>query len=231
MIEVLSFLNFIAITWSMEVMRTVRLLTWSVSGKEHLPPRPQGMVLVVNHIQWHDIPFIGWALPLSHRPWWLAKVEIVNSVFGWWFQMMHVIPVRRGQRDIQAIDRAADAARSGKVVIIFPEGTRSHDGKMLQGRGGTARIALRAGVPIVPMAITGTQKKVFFSTRHITIGKPYYPEVRSNDGNLDKIPAPEMARLTNEIMIKIAELLPAEYHGYYADMMLEHNAQQESSRD
>jgi 1-acyl-sn-glycerol-3-phosphate acyltransferase len=100
---------------------------------------------------------------------------------------------------------------------------------MLQGRGGTARIALRAGVPIVPMAITGTQKKVFFSTRHITIGKPYYPEVLGTDGNLDKIPAPEMARLTNEIMIKIAEQLPGEYHGYYAEMMQERNAQKEQS--
>jgi 1-acyl-sn-glycerol-3-phosphate acyltransferase len=219
MTEVLSLLNFIAITWSMEVLRVFGLLRWSVSGKENLPPRPQGIVLVVNHIQWHDIPFIGWALPLSHRPWWLAKVEIVNSVFGWWFHMMHVIPVRRGQRDIQAIDRAADAARSGKVVIIFPEGTRSHDGKLLQGRGGTARIALRAGVPIVPMAITGTQKSVWFSKRHITIGEPYYPEVRGTDGNLDKIPAPEMARLTNEIMLKIAALLPSEYYGYYTDMM------------
>ncbi|MFM2308175.1 MAG: hypothetical protein RLY87_295 [Chloroflexota bacterium] len=230
MMEVLSLLNFIAITWSMEVMRTFGLLRWSVSGKENLPPRPQGMVLVVNHIQWHDIPFIGWALPLSHRPWWLAKVEIVNSVFGWWFHMMHVIPVRRGQRDIQAIDRAADAARAGKIVIIFPEGTRSHDGKMLQGRGGTARIALRAGVPIVPMAITGTQKSVLFSKRHLTIGTPYYPEVRGTDGNLDKIPAPEMARLTTEIMVKIAELLPVAYHGFYAETMNEYAAQKDQTQ-
>lgn len=231
MMEVLSLLNFIAITWSMEVMRTFGLLRWSVSGKQNLPPRPQGMVLVVNHIQWHDIPFIGWALPLSHRPWWLAKVEIVNSVFGWWFHMMHVIPVRRGQRDIQAIDRAADAARAGKIVIIFPEGTRSHDGKMLQGRGGTARIALRAGVPIVPMAITGTQKGVMFSKRHLTIGAPYYPEVRGTDGNVDKIPAPEMARLTTEIMVKIAELLPAEYHGFYEETMKGHPAQSDNTQE
>ena len=219
MMDFFSLLNFISITWSLEVLRTFGLLRWTVSGKENLPPRPQGMVLVVNHIHWHDIPFIGWALPLSHRPWWLAKVEIVNSAFGWWFHLMHVIPVKRGQRDIQAIDRCADAARSGKVVMIFPEGTRSRDGKMLQGRGGTARIALRAGVPIVPMAITGTQSKLLFSTRHLTIGKPYYPEVRGTDGNTEKIPAPEMARLTEEIMLKICELLPPEYHGYYAEAM------------
>lgn len=219
MMDFFSLLNFISITWSLEVLRTFGLLRWTVSGKENLPPRPQGMVLVVNHIHWHDIPFIGWALPLSHRPWWLAKVEIVNSAFGWWFHLMHVIPVKRGQRDIQAIERCADAARSGKVVMIFPEGTRSRDGKMLQGRGGTARIALRAGVPIVPMAITGTQSKLLFSTRHLTIGKPYYPEVRGIDGNTEKIPAPEMARLTEEIMLKICELLPPEYHGYYAEAM------------
>ncbi|MFN7470228.1 MAG: hypothetical protein ACK5S9_01075, partial [Roseiflexaceae bacterium] len=62
--------------------------------------------------------------------------------------------------------------------------------------------------------------------RHITIGTPYYPEVRGTDGNLDKIPAPEMARLTNEIMLKIAASLPTEYHGFYTEMMQEQSAQQ-----
>lgn len=221
----LSIINFVAITSFIGICNKLRLLNWRVIGTENLPARPQGMVLVCNHIQWHDIPLIGWGLPLSHRPWWLAKVEIVNSLFGRWFKMMQVIPVKRGQRDIQAIDRAADCARNGGVIVIFPEGTRNHTGEMLQGRGGTARIALRGGVPIVPMAIVGTQRKFWFSERQLIIGKPYYPEVREGDANNEKIPANEMSRLTNEIMFKICELLPPEYHGHYRESMQEYQAQ------
>ena len=219
----LSVLNYLAITSFCELCRRLGLLKWSVSGVENLPARPQGVILVANHIHWHDIPLIGWAIPLSHRPWWLAKVEIVNSVFGAWFTMMQVIPVRRGQRDIQALDRTVEVARNGGVVVIFPEGTRSLDGQLLQGRGGTARIALRAGVPIVPIAITGTQRSFWFSQRHIHLGTPDYPQVREgssgSDGNVQRIPTPEMNRLSNEVMLRIAEMLPVEYHGYYAEMM------------
>jgi len=90
---------------------------------------------------------------------------------------------------------------------------------MLQGRGGTARIALRGGVPIVPMAIVGTQRKFWFSKRQLIIGKPYYPEVREGDPTSEKIPASEMSRLTDEIMLKMCELLPPEYHGHYREKM------------
>jgi 1-acyl-sn-glycerol-3-phosphate acyltransferase len=229
--EMLSLLNYMAITSFCELCRRLGLLKWSVSGIENLPARPQGMILVANHIHWHDIPFIGWGLPWSHRPWWLAKVEIVNSVFGAWFTMRQVIPVRRGQRDLQALDRSAEVARNGGIVVIFPEGTRSLDGKLLQGRGGTVRIALRAGVPIVPVAIEGTQRKFWFSKRHLTIGQPYYPEVTqgnvSSDGSVVRIPTPEMNRLSDEVMVRIARMLPAEYHGYYA----EHVAAAESTKE
>ena len=213
----LSFINYFFIISFIEICNRLHLIKWSVSGRENLPARPQGLILAVNHVQWHDIPLIGWAVPLSHRPWWFAKVDLVDGIFGKWFTMMQVIPVRRGQRDIQAIERAAERVADGAVLVIFPEGTRGFDGKLQQGRGGTARIALRAHAQIVPVAIIGNQKKFWFSTRHIHFGKPYTPEIR--EGNLDKIPAPEMARLTNEIMIHIAELLPPELHGYYAEMM------------
>ena len=215
--HMLSFINYFLIISFIEICNRLRLLTWSVSGRENLPPRPQGLILAVNHVHWHDIPLIGWAVPLSHRPWWFAKVDLVDGIFGKWFTMMQVIPVRRGQRDIQAIERAADRVAQGAVLVIFPEGTRGFDGKLQQGRGGTARIALRANAQIVPVAIIGNQRKFWFSTRHLHFGKPYTPEIR--DGNIDKIPAPEMARLTTEIMIHIAQLLPPELHGFYAEEM------------
>lgn len=218
----LSFINYFIIISLIEICNRLRLINWRVSGRENLPPRPQGLVLACNHVQWHDIPMIGWGLPLSHRGWWFAKVEVVDGLFGKWFTLMQVIPVKRGQRDIQAIDRAAEKARDGAVLVVFPEGTRSFDGKLQQGRGGTARIALRAGVPIVPMAFVGNQRKFWFSKRHLIIGKPYYPTV--SDTNSDKIPANEMARLTTEIMVHIGALLPAEFYGVYTNEISEYVA-------
>ncbi len=223
----LSFINYFVIISLMEICNRLRLIDWRVSGRENLPPRPQGLVLACNHVQWHDIPMIGWGLPLSHRGWWFAKVEVVDGLFGKWFTMMQVIPVKRGQRDIQAIDRAAEKVKEGAVLVVFPEGTRSFDGKLQQGRGGTARIALRAGAPIVPMAFVGNQRKFLFSKRHLIIGKPYYPTV--SDPSSDKIPANEMARLTAEIMIHIGDLIPAEFHGYYAAEIAEYQAQSATS--
>ncbi|MCX6016663.1 MAG: lysophospholipid acyltransferase family protein [Chloroflexales bacterium] len=218
----LSFINYFIIISLIEICNRLRLINWRVSGRENLPPRPQGLVLACNHVQWHDIPMIGWGLPLSHRGWWFAKVEVVDGLFGKWFTLMQVIPVKRGQRDIQAIDRAAEKVRDGAVLVVFPEGTRSFDGKLQQGRGGTARIALRAGVPIVPMAFVGNQRKFWFSKRHLIIGKPYYPTV--SDTNSDKIPANEMSRLTTEIMVHIGALLPAEFYGVYTNEISEYVA-------
>jgi 1-acyl-sn-glycerol-3-phosphate acyltransferase len=71
-------------------------------------------------VQWHDIPTIGWGLPLSHRGWWFAKVEVVDGLFGKWFTMMQVIPVKRGQRDIQAIDRAAEKSQRRRGTRRIP---------------------------------------------------------------------------------------------------------------
>lgn len=218
----LSFINYFMIISLMGICNRLGLIDWRVTGRKNLPPRPQGLIVACNHVHWHDIPMIGWGLPLSHRGWWFAKVEVVDGLFGKWFTMMQVVPVKRGQRDIQAIDRAAEKVRNGAVLVVFPEGTRSFDGKLQQGRGGTARIALRAGVPIVPMAIIGNQRKFWFSKRHMIIGEPYYPTV--SDPSSDKIPAPEMARLTTEIMIHIGALMPAELHGVYANEIAEYHA-------
>ena len=75
----LSFINYFVIISLMEICNRLRLIDWRVSGRENLPPRPQGIVLACNHVQWHDIPMIGWGLPLSHRGWWFAKVEVVDG--------------------------------------------------------------------------------------------------------------------------------------------------------
>lgn len=202
-------------------LNIVRLLwwNWKVEGKENLPPRGQGMILAVNHLNWTDIHILGASLPLSHRPWWIAKIEMfLNRAITWWLRQMQVIPIKRGKRDTAAMDASETALREGGVLVVFPEGHRSREGGLLEGRGGAVRLAVRTGVPIVPIAIWGTENGLKGAALrkpiHVKIGKPF-----SMSAPNGKIPWDRMNQLTETMMLHLAELLPPEYWGFYRERM------------
>jgi 1-acyl-sn-glycerol-3-phosphate acyltransferase len=198
---------------------------WKIEGLEHLPPRGQGMVLAINHLHWLDILIIGASLPLSHRPSWIAKSEIFsNRLFTWWLYQMLVIPIRRGQRDVAALGAAEEALGRGVVLVIFPEGHRSRGGELQEGRSGAVRLAMRSGCPIVPIAIWGTEVGVkgvlLRKPIRFSIGKPY---VVSAEG--DKSALNRTSTQTEELMLRIAELMPEAYWGFYRERMLQDGGQ------
>jgi 1-acyl-sn-glycerol-3-phosphate acyltransferase len=197
------------------MLRRLGVLKWSVVGREHLPPKGQPFVLIVNHVKWHDILVVAGTIPLTHIPYWLAKSELFKPVLGWWLTSMQAISVKRGQSDSAALDAAVASLKQNHVMIVFPEGHRSGTGKLQKGRGGAVRMALRAGVPIVPVAIHGVEKGMGAPIT-ITYGKAWQPVSQSGVINIDP---DEMTALTDEMMCRIAEMLPSEYHGYYAEMM------------
>jgi 1-acyl-sn-glycerol-3-phosphate acyltransferase len=208
-------------------LQFVRRLWWSwkVEGLENLPPRGRGMILAINHLHWIDILFIGASLPLSHRPSWIAKVEIfVNRFFAWWFREMMVIPIRRGQRDMAALAAAEEALKRGEVLIIFPEGHRSRSGELQEGRGGAIRLAARTGCPIVPIAVWGTEVglrgAMLRKPLHFRVGQPYVIEMKGS-----KIPWHRMNELTEELMLRIAALMPGQYWGFYRERMAQADGQ------
>lgn len=199
------------------LLRAIGWWRWSVTGLERLPPRASGgMIIAMNHINWLDIPAIGALLPFAYRLSWLAKSELFqNPIVAWWFRQMNVIPIKRGQRDLTALDASVEALRNGAVLLIFPEGHRSRNGVLLPGRGGAVRLAMQAGVPIVPVAVTGTEHGLRGTLRRepvkITIGEPYTIPP-TPDG---KIPPDLMDRLTTEMMQQIAAMLPPAQRGPY----------------
>lgn len=207
-----------AMIWvPLNLLRIIRWWRWSVTGLERLPPRNAGgMIIAMNHIHWLDIPVIGALLPFAYRLSWLAKSELFeNPVVGWWFRQMNVIPIKRGRRDLAALDASADALRNGAVLLIFPEGHRSRNGVMQPGRGGAVRLAMQAGVPIVPVAVTGTEHglrgTLLGKPVRLQIGEPFTVEP-TPDG---KIPPDQMEQLTTMMMQRIATMLPTEQRGPY----------------
>lgn len=193
---------------------------WTIEGNELLPPRKaSGMIIAMNHIHWLDIPAIGAMLPFAYRLSWLAKSELFkHPVAGWWLRQMMVIPIKRGRRDLAALDAAVGGLRDGAVLLIFPEGHRSRSGVLQPGRGGAVRLAMQSGAPIVPVAIIGSEAglkgTLLGKPVRLRIGKPYLVEP-TPDG---KIPPDMMDQLTGDLMGRIAALLPAERRGPYAQL-------------
>jgi 1-acyl-sn-glycerol-3-phosphate acyltransferase len=131
-------------------------LVMEVSGKEHLPSRG-GFIVASNHISNLDPVAVGVACP---RPLlFLAKQELFrNRFFGMILRSVNAYPLKRAGMDISAVKQALRWVRAGKALMIFPEGTRSHDGKLQKAQEGIGFLALKLGVPVVPAYVTGTDR-------------------------------------------------------------------------
>jgi 1-acyl-sn-glycerol-3-phosphate acyltransferase len=198
-------------------LRLIGLWRWRVEGLEQLPPREMGgMIIAMNHVHWLDILAIGGMLPFRYRLSWLAKSELFkNQLVAWWLTEMQVIAIKRGKRDLAALDTAVDALKGGAVLLVYPEGHRSRTGVLQPGRGGAIRVSMQSGTPIVPVAISGTEHGLLGSfTRKpvvVRIGKPFTISP-TPDG---KIPPDMMDQLTTDMMSRIASMLPEPMRGPY----------------
>jgi 1-acyl-sn-glycerol-3-phosphate acyltransferase len=148
----------------------------------------------------------------------IGKIELREfTLLRWLGDMLGIIWVHRGQPDRRAISAALEALRKGRYVIIAPEGRESVSGALEAGTEGAAFLALEAGVPVVPVTLTGSEfrriennlKKLHRSQVTVTIGKPFeLPMKKKDPGALQ-----EGTRL---IMETIARQLPPAFRGVYA---------------
>ena len=147
-----------------------------VTGLEHVPARG-GVILAANHLSVADQLFLGVVVPRQVHFW--AKSEyfqlpgLKGAVIKGVVSGLGAIPVHRegGRAALGALDAAIPVLRSGAVVGIFPEGTRSPDGRLYRGRTGTARLSVAAEVPVVPVGIIGTDRVQPIGQRFPTPGK------------------------------------------------------------
>lgn len=193
---------------------------WAITGQAHLRPRGQAMILAVNHLHWTDTVVVGASLPLALQPTWMAKAELfAHPVAAWWLRAIQVIPVSRGRHGLSALAAAEQALKRGAALIIFVEGHRSATGGLQEGQGGAIRLAARSGCPIVPIALWGTEAGLggicLRKPIHVSIGEPYYVAADTS-----KISQQRMTELTDELMLRLAALLPEHYWGVYRERML-----------
>jgi 1-acyl-sn-glycerol-3-phosphate acyltransferase len=151
-----------------------RLFRFKSKGEEHLP-REGGFVLSANHMSNLDPWPLGIPLYPERQLRFMAKSEMYRAPFKWILEPAGAFPVRRGMGDEEAMNRAIELARAGEVVAIFPEGTRRNKGSKkhkARPRSGAARVALMAGVPLVPAAIGGTESLLRLGPLRVAYGPP-----------------------------------------------------------
>jgi len=203
-----------AVNWVLR--RFFQMLCKINAGDFKQIPRNGPAIMVGNHINFLEAPVV-----MAHmdnpRFTGIAKRESwKNPLFHFLFDTWDIIPIDREEISREAFQQAVQVLKDGKILAIAPEGTRSIDGQMLQGKPGILALAMRSQAPIIPVGFSG-YVKFWDNLKHfrrsdfrMAVGKPF----RLNSGNAS-LSREERQAATDEIMYRIAELLPEEYRGHY----------------
>jgi 1-acyl-sn-glycerol-3-phosphate acyltransferase len=170
-------------------------------------PRTGGAVYAMNHMHWLDVPLIGVVSPRNMD--FVAKAEAVDLPGVGRFLRWHgTIAVRRGESDRDAVRRMRESARAGRVVGLFVEGTRNDSGRPGPAQPGAAMVAIQEDVPVIPVAIYGTQfwKVGDWSRCSVAFGEPLRFEGLPKGGKGYKQATIEIERRINVLFDWLAEL-------------------------
>ncbi|MEG0570823.1 MAG: lysophospholipid acyltransferase family protein [Oscillospiraceae bacterium] len=146
------------------------ILKIEITGQENIPVG-KGFVLASNHRSFYDPVLLG--IKCKPQLFFMAKAELFeHKIFGYLIKKVGAFPVSRGKGDNSAIENAINIVKSDRVLAIFPEGTRSKDGKLLRGKSGAIVIAAKTKSDIVPAAISFTKRKWLRTVARVKYGKP-----------------------------------------------------------
>lgn len=187
-----------------------------VEGLERVPAPPY--IFAINHIGTFDVIFTYALVGNEQTVGFAAEKYERHPIYGPLLRAGGAIFVQRGKVDRSALDAAVQALKSGKAFGIAPEGTRSPDSALARAKTGMAYLAAESGAPVIPAALTGTQRVVAKVRRlqrpvlKIRVGEPVQLAPVPAEGRNAALRAN-----TDQIMCRIAAMLPPAYRGYYAE--------------
>ena len=164
--------------------------------------RPEGgALLCANHTRTNDPLFIAYALGWHYQIHVMAKEEIMHwPLIGWVLKHGGIFGVKRGKADVAAIKTAMKYLKDGELLLMFPEGTRHQDGEFGDAKTGAAMLALRTGVPIIPIYLPAEKK--WFRWNPVVFGEAYYPQAPEG-----RKPPPEASHAVADDLMERSEAL------------------------
>ena len=202
--------------WAVPLLK-VYMKTKILEGKEHIP-RKGAAIIASNHLSALDhlvLPAMTKRVIFNIS----KKEHFEHRVRAWFFKHWGVLRLDRGKGDTTALEKAKEIIRDGNLFCIYPEGTRSRDGKLHKGRTGVARLALETGAPVIPVAMLGTHDKKPPGQKGVTkgvvtggrAGPPMtWPHLLGKQDDRDVC-----RQVTDEIMAAIHALSDQEYVDEY----------------
>jgi 1-acyl-sn-glycerol-3-phosphate acyltransferase len=198
----------------------VRLTTrLELHGRERVPTSGASIV-VANHLGRLDPLLVYYILERRDIILLVAEKYRKYAPARWFVRQLGALWIERYNADFSALRQTLKLLRQGSVLVLAPEGTRSKTGALIEARPGASYLAVKAGLPILPVGITGTEDRMVRASLlrlrrpHVVIraGEPFtLPPLKGDDRDA------QLKEYTDEIMCRIAALLPAEYRGVYAD--------------
>ena len=183
-----------------------RFFIEEVKGQENIPQNTT-FILALNHQSYFDHFFVP--VPIKEK---LEKVHFIGKLenkwqilqWGWFYWLTETIPINRKAEDKRRVlDKALEVLKRGEIIIIYPEGTRNKKKELLPGKTGVAELAVKSGVPVIPLGLIYKDNKPPALPVRLNIGQPLYFGKNENCQNLREI--------TDEIMREIAKLSGKSY--------------------
>jgi 1-acyl-sn-glycerol-3-phosphate acyltransferase len=189
----------------------------TITGQENVP-RTGAVIFAINHLGILDAPLGYMGVNRPDATGWVADKHLTNPLYSFLVRSVDGVWINREIVDMQALRRALQVLKEGRLFGVAPEGTRSPTGAMVPAKEGASYLAFASGAPIVPAGLTGTEnagrdwKRLRRPVITLNIGKPFTLPALDRNNRQE-----QMAQGTDEIMCRIATLIPPEYRGVYAD--------------